>query len=247
MEITVTGAKIYFTIPGINYPVTQTVVSAWVTMLVIVGVCIWLTRGLEVHARTKRQIVAEYVVHMATKLVDDNMGVRWRKYIPLIAAIFSMSVIGSMLSLTGMYSPNNDLNTFLAWSVLVFVLITYYKIKTNGFGGYLKSFTQPIFVMTPLNIISEIATPISMAFRHFGNCLSGYVIGLLMYGALAYLSTNVLSWLPGALSAIPVLQVGIPAVLNVYFTVFSGVVQPFIYCMLTMLYIAQAGDTGEES
>lgn len=243
MEISVTGAKIYFTIPGINYPITQTVVGAWITMIVIVGVCIWLTHGMQVHARTKRQIVAEYLVGMVNKLVDENMGVKWRKYIPLIAAIFSMSVVGSMLSLTGMYSPNNDLNTFLAWSILVFVLITYYKIKTNGFGGYLKSFTKPIFVMTPLNIISEIATPISMAFRHFGNCISGYVIGLLMYGALGSLSGAVLAWLPGALSTIPILQIGIPAVLNVYFTVFSGVVQPFIYCMLTMLYIAQAGET----
>ena len=173
MDLSVTGAKIYFTIPGINYPVTQTIVSAWITMLVIVGICIWLTHGMQVHARTKRQIVAEYLVNMVTKLVRDNMGAKWSNYTPLIAAIFSMSVVGSMLSLTGLYSPNNDLNTFLAWSILVFVLITYYKIKVNGFGGYLKSFTQPIFVMTPLNIIGEIATPISMAFRHFGNALSG--------------------------------------------------------------------------
>ncbi len=245
MDLSVTGAKIYFTIPGINYPVTQTIVSAWITMLVIVGICIWLTHGMQVHARTKRQIVAEYLVNMVTKLVRDNMGAKWSNYTPLIAAIFSMSVVGSMLSLTGLYSPNNDLNTFLAWSILVFVLITYYKIKVNGFGGYLKSFTQPIFVMTPLNIIGEIATPISMAFRHFGNALSGYVIGLLLYGALASLSEAVLAWLPGSLAAIPVLQIGIPAVLNVYFTVFSGVVQPFIYCMLTMLYIADAGSTEE--
>lgn len=245
MDLTVTGAKIYFTIPGINYPVTQTVVSAWIVMIIIAAICIWLTHDLQVHARTKRQVAAEYLVNLVTKLVDDNMGVKWRHYVPLIAAIFSMSVVASMLSLTGMYSPNNDLNTFLAWSVLVFVLITYYKIKVNGIGGYLKSFTQPIFVMTPLNIIGEIATPVSMAFRHFGNALSGYVIGLLLYGALASLSETVLAWLPGSLATIPVLQIGIPAVLNVYFTVFSGVVQPFIYCMLTMLYIADAGATEE--
>ena len=245
MEISVTGAKVYFTIPGINYPVTQTIVNTWIVMILIVGLCIWLTHGMQVHARTKKQIVAEYIVKMATNLVDSNMGVKWRKYVPLIAAIFSMSVFDSMIGLTGLYSPTNDLNTFLAWSIVVFVLITYYKIKTNGFGGYLKGFTEPIVIMTPLNVISEIATPISMAFRHFGNCASGYVIGLLMYGALGSLSELVLSWLPGALSTIPVLQVGIPAVLNVYFTVFSGCVQPFIFCMLTMLYIAQAGETGE--
>ena len=245
MEISVTGAKIYFTIPGINYPVTQTIVNTWIVMILIVGLCIWLTRGMQVHARTKRQIVAEYIVHMVTNLVDNNMGVKWRKYVPLIAAIFSMSVLGSMIGLTGMYSPTNDLNTFLAWSIVVFVLITYYKIKTNGVGGYLKSFLDPVFIMAPLNVIGEIATPISMSFRHFGNCMSGYVIGLLVYGALGAVSQTVLAWLPGALSTIPVLQIGIPAVLNVYFTVFSGCVQPFIFCILTMLYVAQAGETDE--
>lgn len=245
MEFSVTGAKIYYTIPGINYPVTQTVVNAWIAMIIIVALCIFLTRGMQVHARTKRQIVAEYIVGMTTKFVNDNMGKKWSGYIPFIAAIFSMSAVSSLMGLTGAYSPTNDLNTFLAWSIVVFVLITYYKIKTNGFLGYLKGFTQPIIVMTPLNIISEIATPISMAFRHFGNIASGYVIGLLMYGALGSLSQIVLSWLPGSLSVIPVLQIGIPAVLNVYFTVFSGLVQPYIFCMLTMLFIAQAGEIEE--
>lgn len=246
MNFSVTGAKIYCTIPGINYPVTQTVVNAWIAMVIIVAVCIWLTRGMQVHARTKRQIVAEYIVGMATNLVTTNMGKKWKGFIPFIAAIFSMSAVSSLMGLTGAYSPTNDLNTFLAWSIVVFVLITFYKIKTNGFLGYLKGFTEPIVVMTPLNIISEIATPVSMAFRHFGNIASGYVIGLLLYAALGSVSQAILFWLPGALSTIPILQVGIPAVLNVYFGVFSSLVQPYIYCMLTMLFVSQAGETEEE-
>ena len=177
MEVSITGAKIYYVIPGINYPITQTVVNAWIAMVVIVGLCIWLTRGMQVHARTKRQVVAEMIVQMAQNLVRGNMGAKWDSFVPFIAAILSMSVVSSLMGLTGAYSPTNDLNTFLAWGILVFVLITYHKIKANGFGGYLKGFTEPIFVMTPMNIISEIATPISMSLRHFANLCSGYVIG----------------------------------------------------------------------
>ena len=226
MEVSITGAKIYCTIPGINLPITQTIVNTWIVMAIIVAVCIWLTRGMQVHARTKRQVVAEMIVTAANKLVENNMGKGWGEFVPFIAAILSMSVLSSYIGMTGAYSPTNDLNTFLAWGLVVFVLITYHKIKAKGFGGYLKSFTEPMIPMTPMNIISEIATPVSMSLRHFANIVSGYVIGLLLYAALAAVSQMLFFWLPGSLSSIPILQVGIPAVLNVYFTVFSGAVQP---------------------
>ena len=84
MEVSITGAKIYYVIPGINYPITQTVVNAWIAMVVIVGLCIWLTRGMQVHARTKRQVVAEMIVQMAQKLVRGNMGAKWDSFVPFI-------------------------------------------------------------------------------------------------------------------------------------------------------------------
>ena len=241
MEVSITGAKIYYVIPGINYPITQTVVNAWIAMVVIVGLCIWLTRGMQVHARTKRQVVAEMIVQMAQKLVRGNMGAKWDSFVPFIAAILSMSVVSSLMGLTGAYSPTNDLNTFLAWGILVFVLITYHKIKANGFGGYLKGFTEPIFVMTPMNIISEIAQPISMSFRHFGNIAGGSVLTALIYGGLSALSSFVLGWIPSEfISSIPIFQVGIPAVLSIYFDLFTGCIQALVFCMLTMVYVGAA-------
>jgi len=135
-----------------------------------------------------------------------------------------------------------------AWAVVVFIMITTQKIKTNGFGGYLKGFTTPIAVMTPFNVLSELATPISMACRHFGNILSGVVINALIYGSLALASGKLLGLLPGVLgrtlSQIPILDVGVPAVLSVYFDWFSGVMQAFIFCMLTVMYIANAAEEG---
>ena len=101
-------------------------------------------------------------------------------------------------------------------------------------------------MFTPFNLISELATPISMAFRHFGNIMSGGVISTLVYAALAVASNAMLGLLPGALgevlSLIPIFQLGIPAVLSIYFDLFSSLMQAFIFCMLTMLYIANAAE-----
>lgn len=247
MEIT--GAKIYAEIPILGgIPITETVVNTWIIMLLITLVCIFLTRNLQVHATTKRQVIAEYLVGMVSGLVKGNMGERFSYYIPLIGALFSLSAFSSLSSLVGAYAPTSDLSTLLGWSLFVFAIITFTKLKTNGPIGYLKGYMDPIPVLLPFNIISEIATPVSMAFRHFGNIASGGVITTLLYGALAALSNIVFGLLPGVagetLARIPFLQVGIPAILSIYFDVFSSFLQAFIFCMLTMMYIASAAEEG---
>lgn len=239
----ITGAKRLFELPIFDgVYLTETLVNTWIVMAIIVGLCIWLTRNLKVNPTSKRQIVAELLVTTATKFVKENMGKQFVKYIPFIASLFALSVLSNLISLTGMFSPTTDLSTEMGWALLVFILITYHKFKANGFGGYFKSYTKPIFVLTPFNIISEIATPVSMAFRHFGNIASGSVITTLVYGALSALSTFVLGWIPGIIGQIPFLQVGIPAFLSVYFDLFSGFLQAFIFVMLTMSYIASAAE-----
>ena len=134
---------------------------------------------------------------------------------------------------------SSDLNIVAGWAILVFVLITYYKLK-GGVLNYLKGFTEPIPVMLPLNILGEVATPISMAFRHYGNVLSGSVIAVLIAAALQGLSSLVLGWLPGMLGDIPLFRVGLPAILSLYFDIFSGCMQAYIFAMLTMLNISGA-------
>lgn len=251
MEVDVSGARVFFTIPT-NIPVlgdlqiSETLVVSWIVMALITGICIWLTHDLKVEKISKRQAVAEMLVEMANKFVIGNAGEKFRKLIPFVAALFATSVVSNLISLIGLRSPTADLSTEAAWAVVVFVMITAQKIKTSGFGGYLKGFTTPIAVMTPFNILSELATPVSMACRHFGNILSGVVINALIYGALALASSALLGLLPGiigdVLSKIPILSVGIPAITSVYFDWFSGVMQAFIFCMLTVMYISNAAE-----
>ena len=174
------------------------------------------------------------------------MGEKFRSFIPFVAALFATSLVSNLISLLGVRSPTADLNTEAAWAIVVFIMITAQKIKASGIGGYLLGFTQPIPVMTPFNILSELATPVSMACRHFGNILSGIVINGLIYAALALASSKLLGLLPGAvgvlLAKIPILDVGIPAILSVYFDWFTGVMQAYIFCMLTTMYIANAAE-----
>ncbi|MCC2826440.1 F0F1 ATP synthase subunit A [Laedolimicola ammoniilytica] len=251
MEVDISGARVFFTIPT-NIPIlgdlqiSETLVVSWIVMALITGLCIWLTHDLKVEKISKRQAVAEMLVEMANKFVIGNAGEKFRKLIPFVAALFATSVVSNLISLIGLRSPTADLSTEAAWAIVVFIMITAQKIKTSGFGGYLKGFTTPIAVMTPFNVLSELATPISLACRHFGNILSGVVINALIYGALALASSKLLGLLPGVLggvlSQIPILSVGLPAITSVYFDWFSGVMQAFIFCMLTVMYIANAAE-----
>ena len=239
MSIDISGAKILFELP-LGITITETQVNSWIVMIVITLVCIWLTRGLKVRPESKRQVVAEYIVKTVKKLVSDNMSERFGFFAPFIGAALSLSALSSLSGLLTMFPPTADLNTTLGWSVVVFVIITYYKIKTDGMWNYLKGYTKPVFILTPINIIGEIATPLSMAFRHFGNIVSGVVVSALIYSALAAAS----GVLYGALglsgtfiSDIMVLQIGLPAIFSIYFDVFSGCLQAFIFSMLTMVYV----------
>lgn len=230
-----------------DFTITETLVVQWIVMAVITITCIVLTRNLKVTHISKRQAIAEQLVDMANNFVRKNTGgTKFDKLIPFIAALFSTSLVSNLICVVGLRSPTADLSVEAAWATVVFIMITSQKIKTNGVGGYLKGFTQPIVVMTPFNILSELATPVSMACRHFGNILSGVVIDGLIYWALGLASAALFGLIPGivgkVLSQIPILQVGIPAVAGLYFDWFTGVMQAFIFCMLTIMYISNAAE-----
>ena len=237
--LTITGARIFFTIPMPlqDLPITESQINSFLVMISIIGLCLYMTHGLKVKAETKRQVIVEWIVEKVEKLVNESMGEYFSGFAPFIAAIMALSAFSSLLSLFGLYPPTSDVNIVAGWAILVFVLITYYKLK-GGPLKYFKGFLEPVPILAPINIIGEFATPLSMTFRHYGNVLAGTVISTLLASALQGLSAKVLGWLPGVLADIPVLQIGIPAVLSVYFDVFSGCLQAYIFAMLTMMYVA---------
>lgn len=214
MELSISGARILATFENVpllgTVHLTQTLVVSWLVMLILTVLCVWLGSGLRVTNISRKQAVAEMAVSSLVKFVHDNMGTEFDRYIPLVGTIFATSVVSNLISLLGIWSPTADLMTELGWALVVFVLITYHKIKSSGIGGYLKGFLDPIFIMAPINVMSELFTPISMACRHFGNILSGTVISALIYGALTAASYALLSALGSVrVVAIAVIGVGI--------------------------------------
>ena len=240
--ISITGARILCTIPMPlqDLIISEAQVNSWLILITIFGFCLFITHGIKDDRRDWRQMAAEWMIEKLDGLLENSMEELFRaSYAPFIGTILAISACSSLMSLFGVFPPTADVNVIAGWSILVFALITKNKLKA-GFGNYAKGFLEPIPVMLPMNILGEVATPISMTFRHFGNVMSGSVIATLIAWALQNLSNMVLGWLPGILGDIPFLQVGLPAVMSVYFDLFSGCIQAYIFAMLTMLNISGA-------
>ena len=236
--IEIKGAMIYFTLntPVQPLPIGESQVNSWLVMLTVTALALFLTHGIRAGVPTKRQYAAEWIVEKCEGLIGENMGAYFKGFAPFIGAMLILSALSSLMSLTGLFPPTSDLNTVAGWAILVFILITYYKMKC-GPVVYLKSFGEPVKFLAPLNIISEFATPVSMAFRHYGNILSGTVISVLVAAGLGGLSESLFGSFG---QTFPILRVGIPAVLSIYFDLFSGLLQAYIFAMLTMLYVSGA-------
>ena len=237
--IEITGAHVYtvLNMPISDLPVSEAQVNSLAVLISILFLCLYMTHGIRAHVYTKRAVLAEWAVEKIDGLVKENMGDYFMGFAPFIGAILLLSAFSSLSSLVGLFAPTSDLNVVAGWAILVFVLITYYKLKC-GPWYYIKGFMEPIPLMLPMNIIGEIATPVSMTLRHYGNILSGTVISILLASALQAASNLVFGHLPGILGTFPFFRVGIPAVLSIYFDLFSGCLQAFIFSMLTMLYVS---------
>ena len=206
MSVNVTGAFVYFVIPIFGgIPITQTTVSSLIVTIILCTAFVLLGKNLKKRP-DGMQVLVEKGFGMIHGMVIDTMGAHNAHWTPFIATLFLSSICGSLIGLTGfLRSSTADLSCTLVWALMVSVIIWYNNIKNNGFVGWLKGFTEPIVVMTPMNIISEIAQPVSMAFRHFGNVAGGGVITSILYTAFSMLSAMVLNliasagWLMGAI------------------------------------------------
>ena len=194
MNMSIDGAFIYFEIPIFGgIPITQTTVSSLLVTIFLCAASVLLGRNLK-----KRpdgvQVMVEKGVLMLQNMVAESMGPHNIHWTPFIGTIFLSSICGSFIGLTGfLRSATADLSCVAVWAVMVSVIIWYNNIKNNGFVGWLKGFTEPIVVMTPMNIVGEIAQPVSMGFRHFGNVAGGGVITTLIYTSLSLASAAVLN------------------------------------------------------
>lgn len=219
---------IYFTLANKQYflhdSVFQGVVIAIVLSIFAIIVNVKLKKADYKKKPTGIIHLLEIFVEAFQSLVDQTMGKGHRKFVSYVCTIMMYLVCANLWGLLGFTPPTSDYNVTVSLAILTFLIVQATSIRANGLGGYLKGFLDPFVLFLPMNIIGEIANPISLSFRLFGNILSGVIIMDLVHTAL---------------QSISVFLVPASAILHIYFDVFSGLLQAFIFTMLTMAFIGQ--------
>lgn len=244
MNITVNGPQILWVLfpDSLHITITQTTLTSWIVMAILITAAFFINRNLSVRKPGKVQVLVEKGVSMMYDMVESIMGSHNSHFTPYIGTLFLSSILGTLLGMTGVLrSATADLSTTVAWALATSLMQWHGTIKNDGIGAFLKNW------INPMNLISDVAQPISMSFRHFGNIAGGSVLTTLIYSGLAVLSSFVLQWVPvAAIKVIPIFQLGIPAFLSIYFDLFSGFVQALIFIMLTMVFVGGSHPAPEE-
>jgi F-type H+-transporting ATPase subunit a len=215
---------------GIPLRLTESITVQWVVVLLFGLMFFVLGRNLKVKPDSKRQVIAEALVGMLNGMVNDTMGVKYFRYQPYIGALLMFSIGMSFTVYLGLLPPTADISVIATWGILTFMLTNYNRFRSGGLVRGAKSFTKPIFFMTPSNFISEVSNPLSQTFRHYGNILAGLIIGGLIFWALEL--------------AIKV-PLALPVPLSLYFDLFQGFLQAYVFATLTMVYISMADSSPE--
>ncbi len=204
---------------SIDIPIAESTVITWVIMVLLLALCIFLTRGLKVKNVSKRQLVAESIVGWLEKFVLGMTGEEGKAFVPYLCSVLLYIGFANLIGLCGVKPPTKDLNVTAALAVMSIVLVQYAGIHKKGFKGWLKSFTQPMAIVTPINILELFIKPLSLCMRLFGNVLGAFVIMELLK------------------SLIPVV---LPVPFSFYFDIFDGLIQAYVFVFLTSLYIKEA-------
>jgi ATP synthase subunit a len=209
-----------FTIPifgGID--VAESTVISWVIMAIIMILTLVLTRNMKVENPGKLQVGVEYVVESLQNIVRGIVGHEGERYVPYLATVLVFLGISNVFAVTGMKPPTKDLNVSAAVALMSIVLVQIASIRQNRVKGWLKGFTKPIAVVTPINIMELAIRPLSLCMRLFGNVLGAFVVMKLLE------------------HLVPII---LPAVFSLYFDFFDGLIQAYVFVFLTGLFIKEA-------
>ena len=209
------GQTVWITTPHISLLIIDLALIGFAMVVIRV-----MTHATEVPG--KFQNVAEMIVELLDGIVKGGMGKSAYKFMNYIGTVFIFILICNLSSLVGLRPPTADYGVTLPLGLLTFVLIHFNKFKHQKVSGVIKGLCDPWPIWAPINIIGDIAVPISLSLRLFANVLSGTVMLALVYSLLS------------------IIAIGWPAVLHVYFDIFSGAIQTYVFCMLTMTYISDA-------
>ena len=209
-----------FTIPLFGgIPVSESVVVTWIAMAVLIVIAFLLGRNLKVRNPGKRQQIAELIVLKLDAFTKKTLGEEATEYSTYMAVVLLFIGFVNLIGVFGFKPPTKDLNVPAALALMSIVLVEVAGIRAHGTGGWLKGFAKPMAILTPINILEIFIRPLSLCMRLFGNVLGAFVIMELVK---------------------LVVPVGVPAILSLYFDVFDGLIQAYVFVFLTSLYISEA-------
>ena len=204
---------------SIDIPIAESTVITWVVMAAILLLSIFLTSNLKVHDISRKQLFAETVVIKLENFVADMIGEEGRAYVPYLCAVILYIGFANLIGLFGVKPPTKDLNVTAALALMSIILVQYAGIHKKGVKGWLKSFKEPMAIVTPINILEVFIKPLSLCMRLFGNVLGAFVI----------------------MELIKILvPVAIPVPFSFYFDIFDGLIQAYVFVFLTSLYIKES-------
>ncbi len=212
--------KVSFYIPlgDVKIPVPQSVVVTWGVMAFLVILSIIFTRNMKI-VPGKKQALIEFAIEKLYGVFYNILGEKGKRYIPYLLTVLLYLGVSNMLGLIGIAPPTKDLNTTAGLAIMSILLIQYAGIRQRGVGGWLKHFAHPIGIMVPMNILELFIKPLSLCMRLFGNILGAYIImELIIY-------------------CVPAV---VPLAASAYFDIFDGLLQAYVFCFLTSLFIEES-------
>lgn len=209
-----------FTIPVFGgIPVSESVVVTWLIMAVLVILSICMTRNLRVESPSRRQVIVEYCVTWLQNLVKGFLGEEGKQYVPYLVTVIVYIGFSNVIGLFGMKPPTKDMNVTAALAIMSIVLIEYSGIHAKGVKKWAKGFTEPVAIITPINILEIFIRPLSLCMRLFGNVLGAFVVMELLK---------------------IIMPAFLPIPFSLYFDVFDGLLQAYVFVFLTSLFIKEA-------
>ncbi len=208
-------------IGGIDIPISESTVVTWIILAVVLIICLVLGTNLKVKNISKRQAVSEFIVTKLEAVAGDMIGEEGKGYVPYLIAVFIFLLFSNTFGIFGFKPPTKDLNVTAGLAIMSILTVQFANIKKHNPWGWIKSFAKPVAVVTPINILELVIKPLSLCMRLFGNVLGAFIIMELIKTAMP----------------VPVI---VPAVFSLYFDLFDGILQAYVFVFLTGMYIKEA-------
>ncbi|WP_026508039.1 F0F1 ATP synthase subunit A [Butyrivibrio sp. MC2013] len=201
------------------FNINQSVVNSWIIMAVLLVISIFLTHNLKVFNISKRQAVTEFIVLSLRNLIGGIIGPGGMRYTDIVIVILLYIGASNVYGLFGGLPPTMDLNVTIGLAVLAIIIVEYSAIHKKKLGGWFKSFAQPVAIIAPMNVLELGIRPLSLCMRLFGNVLGATIIMELLK---------------------MLVPLGVPAIFSIYFDLFDGLLQAYVFVFLTSLYINES-------